>query len=328
MPIAPEHQGPWNELATQPHADQATWFLNAFWNDGIKEHAEEVWKLQEKFATVDPNVGNGYDHDEFWSHKFLEDQGETVSVVDLRKKLGEIDVDKNKRMCFSEYLLFKYNRGVGDLVTAPQGDPEELRKAQELVDRANAALDTVLQKLEDQKAAVAQAARDERAAADRKAELDAAQRELEAALSELKAQEDAYNAKTDELKRKSEGGGVAALRAKNELAQHLEEDPLPLRRAKITQEAAVKKADKAAQAAAAALEVAAKSRAEAEEIARQLEVAVAEAEQKRDEALEYLQKVKASGAGAGKAWSMQRAMYEKQRFLPTAKQTMAYPKPE
>ena len=78
----------------------------------------------------------------------------------------------------------------------------------------------------------------------------------------MKAQEDAYNAKTDELKRKSEGGGVAALRAKNELAQHLEEDPLPLRRAKITQEAAVKKADKAAQAAAAALEVAAKSRAE------------------------------------------------------------------
>ena len=35
----------------------------------------------------------------------------------------------------------------------------------------------------------------------------------------MKVQEAAYNAKTEELKSKSEGGGVAALRAKNELAQ-------------------------------------------------------------------------------------------------------------
>ena len=34
-----------------------------------------------------------------------------------------------------------------------------------------------------------------------------------------KAQEAAYNQKTEQLKAKSEGGGVAALRAKNELAQ-------------------------------------------------------------------------------------------------------------
>merc|ERR1712054_625898 len=72
----------------------------------------------------------------------------------------------------------------------------------------------------------------------------AAQEELEAAVAELKAQADAYNAKTAELKAKGEGSGVAAMRAKNELAQHLSEDPLPLRRAKITQEAALKKAEK------------------------------------------------------------------------------------
>ena len=94
---------------------------------------------------------------------------------------------------------------------------------------------------------------------------------MEAAVAELKAQQDAYDKRTEELKAKSEGGGVAALRAKNELAQHLGEgndlstlcsghlvqwpscavtncltsaDPLPLRRAKITQEAALKKAEK------------------------------------------------------------------------------------
>ena len=46
---------------------------------------------------------------------------------------------------------------------------------------------------------------------------------MEAAVAELKAQQDAYDSKTEQLRAKSEGGGVAALRAKNELAQHLGE---------------------------------------------------------------------------------------------------------
>jgi len=69
--------------------------------------------------------------------------------------------------------------------------------------------------------------------------------ELEQALSELKAQEDAYHNKKAELERKSEEGGVVSRnKAKAELAQLLAEDPLPLRRAKITTEAAVKKSRK------------------------------------------------------------------------------------
>ena len=82
----------------------------------------------------------------------------------------------------------------------------------------------------------------------------------EAALKAVKAEEDAYNAKTQELQTKSEGahhstyccclmaqigGGVAGMRAKNELAQHLSEDPLPLRRAKISAESAVKRNERA-----------------------------------------------------------------------------------
>merc|ERR1712137_370605 len=87
----------------------------------------------------------------------------------------------------------------------------------------------------------------------REAEAKQAQQELEAALAEVKAQEDAYNQKKAELERKStEGGVVSQNKAKAELAQHLAEDPLPLRRAKITQEAAVKKAERATKAAAEA----------------------------------------------------------------------------
>jgi len=79
-------------------------------------------------------------------------------------------------------------------------------------------------------------------------EAAAAEAEQRAALEEVQAQERARDAKTEELKRKSEDeslGLVARQRAKNELAQHLAEDPLPLRKSKITLEAATKKAEKA-----------------------------------------------------------------------------------
>jgi len=98
----------------------------------------------------------------------------------------------------------------------------------------------------------------------REDELQAAKAELEAALNELKAQEDAFNNRTAELTRLSEEGSVVQRnKAKNELAQHLSSDPLPLRRAKITQEAAVKKADRAAQIAKEAADQASAARATA-----------------------------------------------------------------
>ena len=95
------------------------------------------------------------------------------------------------------------------------------------------------------------------------------------------------------MERKSnEGGAVSRNKAKNELEQLKAEDPLPLRRAKLNQEAAVRKCEKARKQAEA-------SRAAQEEAQRQVEAAVRESEKRRDEALAYLEKVKASGAGAG-----------------------------
>merc|ERR1712000_479389 len=97
------------------------------------------------------------------------------------------------------------------------------------------------------------------AAKQAEAEAQAAQRELEAALAELKKEEDAFNNKKSELERKGNDesiGLVTRNKAKNELVQLLAEDPLPLKRAKITQEAAVRKADKATQQAASARQAA------------------------------------------------------------------------
>ena len=79
-------------------------------------------------------------------------------------------------------------------------------------------------------------------------------------------------------RKSSEGSVVQQNKAKAELAQHLAEDPLPLRKAKITLEAARKKAEKAR----APFEAATKIAEEALERTRQR---VAEAEA-------YLQEVK------------------------------------
>jgi len=68
-------------------------------------------------------------------------------------------------------------------------------------------------------------------------------------------------------------GVVQRNKAKNELAQHLSEDPLPLRQAKITQEAATKKAERARIAADAAHHAAESARVEAEKAQREAKIA-------------------------------------------------------
>eukprot|EP01088_Endostelium_zonatum_P004794 TRINITY_DN16135_c0_g1_i1.p1 TRINITY_DN16135_c0_g1~~TRINITY_DN16135_c0_g1_i1.p1 ORF type:complete len:417 (-),score=198.79 TRINITY_DN16135_c0_g1_i1:57-1307(-) len=141
-------------------------------------------------------------------------------------------------------------------------------------------------------------------AAQREAELKAAQDELEAALAETKAQEDARNNRTAELTKASETGGqVSRNKAKNELAQHLGQDPLPLRKAKITQEAAVKKADRATQVAAQARAVADEQAGEAGRAREQAENAAQEAERQRvaaDQAAEQASRARQAAEAAAR----------------------------
>mmetsp|Transcript_6808 Transcript_6808/g.19267 ORF Transcript_6808/g.19267 Transcript_6808/m.19267 type:complete len:327 (+) Transcript_6808:139-1119(+) len=319
----------WNDLVAKDHRDQAVWFLNAFWNDGLRQDAEKVWAWVQEFEKLaKEGDSTNCDLDEFVSHRFLEKQGSAVTVLKLRATLQELDVDKNKRMAISEFLLFHYKKNWRDLVLAPQGDPEEVEKAQAMVDEANRALDDVMQKLDEQKVLAESLKVSEAKAKEAEAVAAKAVEELKVAVREVEEQEAAYKNKCDTLKKKSEEGGVVSRnRAKNELEQLLGQDPLPLRQAKLTAEAAVRKSEKARKAAEAEAENCAKKREEAEEGAARLEVSVKEAEGKRDEALAFLDRVKASGAGAGQVWMMQRALYERQQYLPKSKQTMSYPEP-
>merc|ERR1711879_475837 len=133
----------------------------------------------------------------------------------------------------------------------------------------------------------------------------AAQEELEAALAEVKAQEDAYNGKIADCEKRSEEGGVVSRnKAKAELAQLQAEDPLPLSRAKITLEAARKRAEKTRAPFEAATKVAQEARqaateaAQAAEAAAQAAAAASRAREAADEARAESERDKEAAAAA------------------------------
>ena len=108
-------------------------------------------------------------------------------------------------------------------------------------------------------------------------------------------------------------GAVARNRAANELAQLKQEDPTPLRRAKLTQEASLKKVEKERKAAEAATVA-------VEEQTKKVEAAYRDTENKVAEAEELLEKAKKSGSAQGAVWWLERELKEAQKYLPKRKQ--------
>jgi len=389
--VTAEQQAAWSAIVTKKYSDQAIWFMNGFW-DVVEPHAEDVWKWVELFTELDQDKkGDGCELDEFWSHKFLESLGETMTVIEMREKFRTIDVDFNKRMSLIEFLSYRFKKSIQAVIDAPQGDnKEEIEAAQAAVEAAQKAVDDMVERLaeatraaEESAAAAAEATRTAEAAtaaeeaatqkeaesnakaAEAQAASDAAEKaaapyraavaENEKALEELHAQEKAYQDKKEALEKTKNDmsiGVVKRNKAANELDQLLGEDPLPLRKAKINQEATVRKMEKAAKpfneasakakaaaevaeaAAAAATEAANHARAErdkaeaarqeaeakaeaAAEAKAQSEAAVKEAENMLQAAIDTLEATKKKGGIAhGAIWWMERSIEEKKKYMP------------
>jgi len=284
-------------LCALTYKDQAVWFLNAFFNQ-FQSEAENLWNYVHKFADLDlQNHGAGSSLDELNGHRFLEGLGETLTVLAMRDKLrttGAIgQTERPRTVPLTHYILFKYGVDWHILVNSAGDNSEEIAKAQALLDEVSYLFEEAERRAED-------ARREE-------APFKAAQEEVDVALAEVKAQEDARNRLMEELTRKSQSGGVVqANKAKNEIAQLLAEDPLPLRRAKITLEAALKKAEKA--------------RAPFEAATRIAEAAAEAARQKVEEAEAYLAEVKSRpGSPHGRIWWMERELHEKKKFMPASR---------
>jgi len=244
------------KLCQKNYKGQCVWFMNAFWPLVSKEKdgPEQFWKYHTKCVDFDEKLkAEGCELDEFQAHRFLEFFHETLTVLSLREAIRAVGIQFAKLIPITHFFIIKYKVGWNELVNAPQGSDVEIEKAQALVDEA--------------KKRVA---------------------ELQAAIADLNAQEKAYNHKTEDLKRKSEDESatlVSRNKSKNELAQHLGEDPLPLRRAKLTSEAAFKKAEKAL-----------------------------------NDAFAYLEEVKKNATnGKGALWWIERELEEARRFMPQSK---------
>jgi len=299
------------EFTRMTYIEQSKAFLNAYWHE-YEGEAENVWDWTHQFIELDIDKGKeGSDLDEFNAHRFLERLGETRTIKDLRDELRDIDMDFNKRMAIIEYLLFRNQKTIGDFVRRPQGEnTAEVQHAQHALEEAQ-------RSLEEAREAEGKAVIDAQIA-EEKAELSAiAERELRAALSDLHEQEENYERTKQALTTRSEDpnlGVVQRNKAKNELSQLLAEDPLPLRRAKITTEAATKKAEKAVIAAQDAANQARDARAEAE-------VKVVECFAKFQEAENYLEELRSRpGGGQGAIWWINRELTEAKKYLPKRRQ--------
>jgi len=323
--IAKDQEAKWQKIESRNYAGQCKYMLNGFWGT-LEKDAELIWNWCQTFGQLDQEKhADGNELDEFWSHKFLETLGETMTVIEMREKFRKIDADFNKHMSMVEYIMFRYGFSIPSVLTCPQGDNTAgIKKAEAMVNEAQKALDDMNAKLAESKAAAERAK--EAAIASRKAAdaVAVAEAEAKAALAELQAEEKAFEDKKAALEKTKNDmsiGVVKRNKAANELDQLLSEDPLPLRKAKINQSAAVKKCERATKAAEAAAQKAADAEKAALAAEKEAEAAAAAAEKKLQEALDFLEEEKQKGGVAqGDIWWMQREITEKKKYLPASKQ--------
>mmetsp|Transcript_7619 Transcript_7619/g.9471 ORF Transcript_7619/g.9471 Transcript_7619/m.9471 type:complete len:252 (-) Transcript_7619:182-937(-) len=187
-------------------ASQAQFFLNAMW-DKNADNAEDIYgyvkrfyelnDLQESMKAKNYKQTNGKSLGTFLGNRLLELAGMTVTALELKKILKELDADADGQLSFLEFAVWKYKVDIKYLMAQPQGTNEALEEA--------------------------------------KKALKAVQKEI-----------DKVEKKKKKLSKKAKGDGVMAKAAANELEQLLASDPMPIRKALVTAQAAVRKAQKGA----------------------------------------------------------------------------------
>ncbi len=197
-------------LSAKPYKDQAVWFMNAYWDKFYKpdEKAREtLWSWTQIFIQLDPKKKKGCELNEFDAHRFLERIGETLSVRDMREFLRSVDIDFNKMVSLTEYLVSKHKVDWKALIHAPQDDAKgkaERAAAQRLVNEAKAAAELAVTN--------AASAR-ENETASIKATKQAAERALVANSEEKKATAAAQRAAEREKKAKDDEATAESKRA-------------------------------------------------------------------------------------------------------------------
>ena len=103
--------------------EQAVWFMNGFWCDGPnfaenEEQREKMWDYVERMGKLHPDGVDGNELDEFKAHQFLEKSDMHMTVAKMRTVMKEIDLDFNKSISMTEFLIFHYKVKMIDVVNA------------------------------------------------------------------------------------------------------------------------------------------------------------------------------------------------------------------
>eukprot|EP00040_Diaphanoeca_grandis_P022465 m.120700 g.120700 ORF g.120700 m.120700 type:complete len:704 (-) comp28825_c0_seq1:138-2249(-) len=368
-----------NQLCELPYKDQAVWYMNGFWEEIAAKlsDAEDIWVFFHHFVRLDlmqtpPKGEDGNELDQLMAAKFLEESLETLTAVERKTAMKEIDIDNNGKMALIEYLTYHFKKGVTEVIESNQGKASELEGANyvinqvlEMLPQIETKIASQKQALQDQltalvqtraaKVAVAEAyERQLQAEADLEQALimlDASKLELQKAVDALRAEEQAVADKIVELEAKALDmtlGAVARGMAANQLMSLRNEDPLPLRKAKITQEAALRRVEReqkhASNKAIEAKEQVRQSILKAEELDRQekdlllkkeqlalaiqeLEDTYVEMNDKMEEARRVIEELKKSPGAMGGIWWLERSLYEVDSFMPQSRQKYDHRKP-
>eukprot|EP00939_MAST-03C_sp_MAST-3C-sp1_P001695 g1695.t1 len=330
-------------LCKKTYGEQAKWFLNAFWATkpklgGKKKELENVWTFCQNMIKLDSEGEAGSCLEEFTAHRFLEKNTEALTWTDMRNALKELDIDFDKKVALSEFLIHHYKVDWKHLVNSTQSCNKEaaaaIKRAELAVADAQAKRDTCIAKLEEASADEASAQKAEaEAKAAHEAEIEAEQ-EVKAILARIQGFQNALKKRADALQKiidDPSAGTVKKMKAKHELMdlkngsrarrKGMDEcNPDLLRKAKIDQKAAVRKQKRATAKARASAKTAEEAREHAEETRKGAEAAVADAENAMKTAIDMVQKVKESvkGAGEGTVWWMDRELQEQKKYLPRA----------
>jgi len=319
-------------LCQKTHREQAIWWLNGSWNEpgsnSGQKIAPDVWKIAHVFLEVDgtPVLYGGKmkefkencDLDEFKAHVALEKLGEVMTVQQLRKHLQALDIDNNKRMSLSEYLLNKYKRTPEWLVNAPQGnvDPAKLKAAEDSFAAANEALDQAAADAATAAEALAAAEQSAKLAAEALAEAQAAAAAAAAALAAAQAAAAAAAAALAEAQQSAADAAEAkrvADHAKAEADKAAEAAASALTRSNQAAAAAAEAkatADKRAQEAAGLLAVQEAAEKALREAAAELAAARADLEAQEKARADKIKELEAIAEGSGGAATKGKAKNE------------------
>eukprot|EP01092_Planopodium_desertum_P005003 TRINITY_DN21287_c0_g1_i2.p1 TRINITY_DN21287_c0_g1~~TRINITY_DN21287_c0_g1_i2.p1 ORF type:complete len:342 (-),score=112.37 TRINITY_DN21287_c0_g1_i2:100-1125(-) len=262
-------------------SQQAEFFLLKFSSAGVER--EELMELKEQFSKYDKRHTGELEEDE--AMQLLEARGDTHTFKELRAKVSEIDLDKNRNLSFLEWACFVFNKSWVEL-HSKSVDPAALKAAMERAAKADA-------EYAAKRAAKEEAEKKAKAAAEEKEQAEAMkgmkEEEKKAYLEEIrrKKEAEAKRLREEEEKKKAALGqkGIKGVTAKFFYAADATKDTTADNAAKIKEEAKRRRETKEKEAQAKkAAEDAEKAAAEAEKARIEKELKAkeaAEAEKKR-----------------------------------------------